>query len=157
MMFNLHVPLQFTWKTYPYSYSGYWQVLDRAYLSEFQLSYLRFRDFCWMRSLWGRFWKHLRWRQTEIRWKIFIITGNRSHEGPSIIRESQASWHPLLWEGWQGTCDLRKVPPQDRKPPWGSSLDTKEKGKSAQSLHEHLTLSDSLKWSPLTSDRRKDK
>jgi len=115
MLFNLHVPLQFTWKTYPYSYSGYWQVLDRAYLSEFQLSYLRFRDFCWMGSLWGRFWKHLRWRQTEILWKIFIITGKRSHEGPSIIRESQASWHPLLWEGWQGTCDLRKGAPTGQK------------------------------------------
>ena len=115
MMFNLHVPLQFTWKTYPYSYSGYWQVLDRAYLSEFQLSYLRFRDFCWMGYLWGRFWKHLRWRKTEIRWKIFIITGNRSHEGPSIIRESQASWDPLLWEGWQGTCDLRTGAPTGQK------------------------------------------
>ena len=63
----------------------------------------------------GQILKHLRWRQTEIRWKIFIITGNRSHEGPSIIRESQASWHPLLWEGWQGTCDLRKGAPTGQK------------------------------------------
>ena len=156
MMFNLHVPLQFTWKTYPYSYSGYCQVLDRAYLSEFQLSSLRFRDFFWMGSLWGRFWKHLRWRRIGIRWKIFIITGNRSHEGPGIIRESQASWHPLLWEGWQGTCDLRKGDATGQKLPWGSGLDTKEKGKSAQPLQERVTLSDSLTWSPLPSASRKD-
>ena len=68
-----------------------------------------------MGSLWGRFWKHLRERRIGIHWKIFIITGNRSHEGPSIIRESQASWHPLLWEGWQGTCDLRKGAPTGQK------------------------------------------
>ena len=156
MMFNLHAPLQFTWKTYLYSYSGYCQVLDRAYLSEFQLSYLRFRDFCWMGSLWGRFWKHLRWRWIGIRWKIFIITGNGSHEGPGIIRESQASWHPLLWEGWQGTCDLRKGATTGQKLPWGLGLDTKEKGKSVQPLQECVTLSDSLTWSPLPSAIRKD-
>ena len=109
MIFNVCVPLQFTWKTSPYSYSGYWQALDRAYLSEFQLSYLRFRDFCWNGFLMGQILKTFKVEADRNPLEDFHYY--RKH----IIRESQASWHPLLWEGWQGTCDLRKGAPAGQK------------------------------------------